>query len=160
MPCIRDELDNSQFAYVPGSGKGTITAVTSIYMHALKFLDSESGAVRIATVDLLKTFDSVTHVSVINACTHFKLSKNVIRLIISYLSNRQQRVFVNGSFSSWTNVTSGVPQGSVVGPVLFCLVMNCLKPVCDSSIFIKYADDLTILHFIRSQADDCLQKKN
>ena len=157
IPGIRDKLNCSQFAYVPGSGKGTVMAVTSMYLHVLKYLDIDSGAVRIAAIDLSKAFDSITHDSIINACIRFNLSKDVTLWIKSYFSDRRQRVSLNGTYTEWKSVTSGVPQGSVIGPILFCLVVDSLKPLCDNSIFIKYADDLTILHFIRNDSDDNLQ---
>ena len=66
---------------------------------------------------------------------------------------------IENSFSYWADVTCGVPQGSVLGPILFCIVMDDLSPVCQNSLFIKYADDLTILNFIRQPSDDNLQSE-
>ncbi|MEL7309625.1 MAG: hypothetical protein AAGK05_18400, partial [Pseudomonadota bacterium] len=60
MPFICKNVEQNQFAYVPGSGKGTTVALTCIYHHILRFLDSDSGCVRVAAVDLSKAFDSLT----------------------------------------------------------------------------------------------------
>jgi ribonucleases P/MRP protein subunit RPP40 len=73
------------------------------------------------------------------------------------MSYRYQAVTVAGTISSWSEVKSGVPQGSVLGPLLFAAIVDALHPVSEISILVKYADDLTILHFIRSRREDNLQ---
>ena len=80
-----------------------------------------------------------------------------IQWLDSYLTNRRQRTKCNGSVSAWCSVPSGVPQGSVLGPLLFCISMSSLKAVCSNTRIIKYADDVTLLHFIRDSSEDCLQ---
>ena len=157
IPCISNKIKGNQYAYIPGPGKGTVTALTSIYLHILRFLDSQSGCVRVALVDLSKAFDRLTHKSIIDACCDFRLSRNVVALIVSYLSDRFQRVKIGGLFSPYVRMTSGVPQGSTLGPILFSLVIESLSPVCKNSMFFKYADDLTVLHFLRDDSDDDLQ---
>lgn len=157
IPSIKEKVNSNQFAYVPGSGKGTSVALTTIYLHILKHLDRKSGGVRVATVDISKAFDRLLHSSVVNACLRFELPSQLTKWIGSYLSSRSQRVSLRGEVSSWVKVPSGVAQGSVLGPVLFCLVMDSLSSVCDNSIYIKYADDLTILQLIREQNEDNLQ---
>ena len=112
---------------------------------------------RVATVDLSKAFDSLSHKSVIEACVSFKLAKECVKWIASYLSDRCQRVFLKGDASSFSPITCGVPQGSVIGPLLFSLVMDSLNPLCKNSRYFKYADDLTVLHFMRSSCDDDMQ---
>ena len=59
VPSIRNCTDASQFAYIPGAGKGTVTTVTSIYLHCVRYLDQRSGCVRMATIDLQKAFDTI-----------------------------------------------------------------------------------------------------
>ena len=63
-------------------------------------------------------------------------------------------------FSNWASVRSGVPQGSVVGPILFCMATDTLSPVCSNSVMVKYADDVSILHFLRKSDDDRLIVSN
>ena len=70
--------------------------------------------------------------------------------------NRMQRVVSNCS-SSWISACSGVPQGSVLGPILFCLVVDSLLPACANTKILKYADDIVLLHYERKLSDDNLQ---
>ena len=80
-----------------------------------------------------------------------------MNFLFHFLSERKQRVRVNNDVSEWALVTSNVPQGSVLGPILFSLVIDSYSPVCDNSVCIKYADDVTILHFVRDVEEDNLQ---
>ena len=74
-----------------------------------------------------------------------------------FLCDRYQRVIAGGRLSSWSTVQSGVPQGSVLPPLLFCLFVDNLQAVCKNSLMFKYADDVNILHFIRHGSEDELQ---
>ena len=74
----------------------------------------------------------------------YGFSYEALTLINDYLTNRQQRVKVNGSFSSWKELTRGVPQGSVLGPLLFNIYINDLLLFIQSSDICNYADDTTI----------------
>jgi ribonucleases P/MRP protein subunit RPP40 len=76
--------------------------------------------------------------------------------ISDFLSERWQRVCVQDSESTWSPVTSGVPQGSILGPILFSIVIDDLKPSSDKVSYFKYADDVTALNFIRKEEDDCI----
>ena len=81
-----------------------------------------------------------------------------LRWIVSFLSNRQQAVAVNSSLSSWEQVTSGVPQGSVLGPALFLLYINDINQHLQSDIRL-FADDSIIYKEITSPSDhNVLQK--
>ncbi|MEL7309671.1 MAG: reverse transcriptase domain-containing protein, partial [Pseudomonadota bacterium] len=104
-----------------------------------------------------KAFDKLLHSRILSTCFDFQIPAYIVSWIFSFLSNRKQRVLCSGRFSDWAEVTSGVPQGSVLGPILFCLAIDSLKPVCPNSSIVKYADDVTILHFVRSVSADSLQ---
>ncbi len=157
MPCISDRIDPSQFAYIPGEGKGTTCALTLLYHDIAKFLDSSSGCVRLLSIDFSKAFDKILHSKILATLTAFKFPVDAIFWISSFLKDRFQRVRVGEMNSSWQPVLSGVPQGSVLGPLLFCIFVDSLHSISRNSVTYKYADDVNIVHFIRDTEDDALQ---
>lgn len=105
--------------------------------------------------DFAKAFDSVSHDLVLAKLKQkFSINGKLLRFVRSYLKDRQQRVAIDGSFSSWQPVRSGVPQGSVVGPVLFVLFINdIVNEVSPDTNVLLYADDMKIWRTIESQSD-------
>ena len=82
----------------------------------------------------------------------YGISGSVLNWVTNFLSNRRQRVNVNGSYSDWSNVISGVPQGSVLGPLLFIIYINDLPEALQSNVAI-FADNTKLYRFIIT-ADD------
>ena len=70
-------------------------------------------------MDLSKAFDSVPHWLLIAKLRAYGMSKNACNMIVSYLSNQKQRVKISGEVSNWSTINRGMPQGSVLGPLLF-----------------------------------------
>ena len=93
-------------------------------------------------LDFAKAFDKVPHKRLLSKLTSYGITGNTHNWITSFLSNRKQRVSVNGALSDITDVTSGVPQGSVLGPILFYINVQ-------SSIRL-FADDIIIYRKINS----------
>ena len=111
--------------------------------------------------DFAKAFDSVSHDLILAKLKQkFGINGKLLRFIRNYLIDRQQRVAIDGSFSAWQPVRSGVPQGSVVGPVLFVLFINdIVEEISPNTNVLLYADDMKIWRTIRSQSDGILLQR-
>jgi hypothetical protein len=156
IPLTLDKMDPMQFAFTRGPGKGCSCALALIQHKILNFLDESSGAVRLLLVDLSKAFDCATKSVTIQALTRLCIPPELIYWTHSYMKGRHQSVKYNGKSSQWMKISSGVPQGSVLGPFLFATIIDNLCPLMPNSVLIKFADDITVIHFIRSPLDDKL----
>ena len=94
-------------------------------------------------MDLSKAFDTLDHDLLIAKLHVYGFGKEALRLIKSYLSDRRQRTKINTSYSSWAALLKGVPQGSVLGPLLFNFYINDLFYLIIIDIC-NYADDNTL----------------
>ena len=95
-------------------------------------------------MDLSKAFDCIKHDLLLAKLDAYGFSREALSLINSFLENRQQRVKINGSFSSFKQLNLGVPQGSVLGPLLFNIYINDLLFSIEQTDICNYADDSTI----------------
>ena len=93
--------------------------------------------------DLSKAFDCLNHELLIAKMEAYGFNKESLFYISSYLSGRKQRTKVNNSFSNWSEITSGVPQGSILGPLLFNIYLNDIFLFVDENCLANYADDNT-----------------
>ena len=106
-------------------------------------------------IDVKKAFDSVLHIHLISSLAGIGISGPLLLWLSDYLTGRQQRAVLNGTVSHPTAVTSGVPQGSILGPLLFNIHMNSISslPLSQNARLILYADDILFYKPVNSAAD-------
>jgi len=104
-------------------------------------LSIQYGApIEIIYFDFCKAFYTVPHSRLLHKLEAYGIKGNLLHWIKSFLTNRKQRVVINGEFLSWSLVKSGVPQGSVLGLLLFAIYVNEL-PTVVKSFLVLFADD-------------------
>ena len=127
-------LNNLQFGFT--SGKSTIDAVLTVIEGIVEGFE-ENMHTSLVCFDLSKAFDCVDHGNLLEKLAHYGIRGTAWSFFESYLGNRQQKVVVANEESLYRNVKYGVPQGSVLGPLLFLLMINDLDDA------ILFADDTT-----------------
>ena len=134
-------------------GKSTLTQLLSALSKINAIFDRKKQT-DVIYFDLSKAFDTVPHDLLLHKLTTFGIHGRLLSWIKSYLTNRLERVTCDGGTSKWLPVTSGVPQGPILGPLLFLLYINdfptVLSPQTSCTIF---ADDTKIFREIDSVAD-------
>jgi len=95
-------------------------------------------------MDLSKAFDCIPHDLLIAKLAAYGFDKNTLKFLLSYLKGRKQSVNIKGKLSSFMDVLAGVPQGSILGPILFNIFINDMHNIFDKCSLNNYADDNTL----------------
>ena len=146
---VNNILSNSQHGF--RQGLSTTTQLTSV-IHEWSSLLQKRSQVDVAFLDFQKAFDRVPHQRLCSKLNYYGIVGDSQNWLMSFLSDRRQAVVVDGSQSSWRDVTSGVPQGSVIGPTLFLLYINDIQDNIQSKIRL-FADDCVVFREICSDKD-------
>lgn len=124
--------------------RSTSTAVLTL-SQALNSAMHQNNIAVVVFLDIKKAFDTVYHPILLQKLESYGFTECTLKFFHSYLSSRKQRVLINGFLSDVKEITCGVPQGSVIGPILFSLYINDLPKALSSSQIIMYADDAALV---------------
>ena len=139
-------LADSQYAY--RKQLGTCDALLDLTCHLQGNLD-KGYECRVIQIDFSSAFDLVNHKALIYKLQNLGVGGYVLGLLQDFLTGRQQRVVVDGIFSESRPIVSGVPQGSVLGPLLFLLYTSDMVVGLENKI-VQYADDATLVGVVKS----------
>ena len=140
-------ITNNQSGFRPGDSTTNQLLFLVDEIHQA-FEDTKSLEVRAVFLDISKAFDKVWHDGLIFKLKQNGISGSLLKFFGNYLHNRKQRVVLNGSFSDYSVIRSGVPQGSVLGPLVFLIYINDLERYTKSNINF-FADDTMLFSIVK-----------
>ena len=130
-------INTSQHGFL--KARSCLTNLLCFFEEITKWVD-DGSPVDVIYLDFQKAFDKVPHQRLILKLKSHGMGNSIINWIEQWLTDRRQRVVIDGEVSSWKSVLSGVPQGSVLGPILFLVYINDLEEGVTGKI-LKFADD-------------------
>ena len=150
-------LSNNQFGF--RKQRSTSHAISQL-LNQIYTNFNKSVVTTAIYIDFSKPFNCVQHQTLLNKLRQLRLDPKLINWIESYLTGRTQRTLVNSIYSDYLPVQQGVPQGSVLGPLLYIIYANDIIDRIQNSSFTFYADDMVLYTKKKSisQAGDDLQK--
>jgi len=152
---IYNAYGTNQFGFTSGSSTTIALIFILETINKLMKLKHISGCLIVA-VDLTKAFDKVNHTILVKKLQSFT-DEPFAKLIQSYLSNRKACIKIQNTVGDSFSINKGVPQGSCLGPALFCIYMSDLQPLHQSTTMVKYADDVTLILPVNENTEKILE---
>ena len=136
------------------SGRSTTSQLLEHHQQILKILEAGNTA-DVVYLDFAKAFDKVDHATVLGKLRSVGIAGNLLKWISSFLVGRKQTLVVEGTKSEEMYVNSGVPQGSVLGPLLFLVQIADIDTDLEKATLSSFADDTRVLMSV-SSTEDCI----
>ena len=150
-----DLLVKSQSGFLPGD-----SCISQLLIITHDIYEAFDGNTSLETrgifLDISKAFDRVWHKGLLLKLKNNGIDGLLYLLLENYLLNRKQRVVLNGQSSNWANINAGVPQGSVLGPLLFLIYINDLPEGLESNVKL-FADDTSIFSVVNDTNKSCTE---
>ena len=140
------------------AGRSCTTQLLEFMEEVIEAIDRGAG-VDVIYLDFAKAFDKVPHKRLLSKLKGYGIKGKIYDRIKDFLCNRKQWVVINGKFSHWIHVTSGIPQGSVLGLILFLIFINYLPDVLNCCMKL-FADDAKLYMPITNSHDEEILQQN
>ena len=141
------------------SGRSCESQLITTFHDIASAYNKKGSQIDIAVLDFSKAFDTVPHEGLLSKLKHYGIDDKIWLWISNFLKQRKQRVVVDGIQSDLVTVDSGVPQGTVLGPILFLLHINDLPSVISSKVRL-FADDCLVYREIKNRQDQIALQKD
>ena len=149
-------IQTSQHGFI--KGRSCLTNLLDFFKEVYNSLD-ENNSVDLVYLDFAKAFDKVPHKRLVKKLYAYGIQGRLLHWIANWLKDRRQRVKIKGKNSSWIDVTSGVPQGSVLGPLLFVIYIDDIDNGIVSKIS-KFADDTKLCAKVNNEEEAKILKED
>ncbi|KAI8482938.1 hypothetical protein Bbelb_393560 [Branchiostoma belcheri] len=138
---IKSNIDPNQYGCLPG--RSTTHCLVDVVNQLTKTSDKRGTVTTLVTTDFAKAFDRVDHSLAVSSLLELGLRSSLAKWICSFLTARQQRVMYKGVYSDWRETTCGLPQGTVLGPLIFLALINSANENSSARRW-KFFDDLNL----------------
>ncbi|KAG7295979.1 hypothetical protein JYU34_021071 [Plutella xylostella] len=155
--CIKSSFSPMQHGFL--KGRSTVSNLALFNDFVTEKMDGGSQ-VDVIYTDYSKAFDRIDHSLLLKKLSRIGVTGALLSWFQSYVTGRSQAVVLNGFTSSWINIPSGVPQGSLLGPLLFIIFINDINDCFRNSEYLMFADDMKIFKAINNSIDEELLQED